>query len=160
MGLPPGSWTLPDTVIGERDPAAGVCAKVAAEKLSSDMAAAQNCNIRAAFLGKWLIAGILLAGGHLAGMGLALRESSGQALQEPGGQAQGAQRLAEVPIPPVFLSKSAQAVENKGCGREKERKERKRVRKSVRAQDLSAKSPTDMLPGKSLAAGWERDGAY
>jgi hypothetical protein len=60
----------------------------------------------------------------------------------------------------VFLSKSSQAVENKGCGREKERKERKRVRKSVRAQDLSAKSPADMLPGKSLAAGWERDGAY
>ena len=48
-------------------------------------------------------------------------------------------------VPPtrVSLQKRPQTVENKGRGRGKERKERKRVRKSVRTQDLSAKSPAD-----------------
>ena len=38
--------------------------------------------------------------------------------------------------PPVFLSKSAQAVENKGSEREKERQERLRVRKLLRSEGL------------------------
>jgi hypothetical protein len=36
--------------------------------------------------------------------------------------------------PPVFLSKSAQSIENKGSAREKERQERKRVRKWLKTE--------------------------
>jgi hypothetical protein len=44
--------------------------------------------------------------------------------------------VAEVPHPPVFCKKSPQSIENKRGDRRKECKERKRVRKSLRTQDL------------------------
>jgi hypothetical protein len=46
---------------------------------------------------------------------------------------------------PGVLQKSLQAVENKGSEREKERKERKRVRKSLARQELRARNPADRL---------------
>ena len=42
-----------------------------------------------------------------------------------------------VPPTPVFLSKSAQMIENKGRECEKERKERQRVRKSIGVKELA-----------------------
>ena len=46
------------------------------------------------------------------------------------------------PTPPVFCKKSPQAIENKRGERRKEGKERKRVRKSVRTQDLPGRRRT------------------
>jgi hypothetical protein len=40
------------------------------------------------------------------------------------------------PPPRVFLQKSVQAVENKGCELQKERQERQRARNSVKRRDL------------------------
>ena len=71
--FPAESRTVPDTVITERGSAAGVCAKLnpdAAQKLNSDMVAAQDRNILRALIRKELIAGILLTRGRLARMGL------------------------------------------------------------------------------------------
>src|SRR5882762_5565985 len=50
--------------------------------------------------------------------------------------------VAEVPHPPVFCTKSPQAIENKRGERRKEGEERKRVRKSVRTQDLPGRRRT------------------
>jgi len=46
------------------------------------------------------------------------------------------------PTPPVFFIKSPQAIENKRGERRKECKERKRVRKSLRTQDLPGRRRT------------------
>jgi len=48
----------------------------------------------------------------------------------------------EVPIPPVFCTKSPQAIENKRRELQKERQERIRVRKLMRIEDLSRKRLT------------------
>jgi len=44
-------------------------------------------------------------------------------------------RVLDTP-PPVFCKKSPQAIENKGSGREKERKERSRARKWKEAKEI------------------------
>ncbi len=44
-------------------------------------------------------------------------------------------RVLDTPTP-VFCKKSAEAIENKGSGREKERKERKRARKRKEVKEI------------------------
>jgi hypothetical protein len=43
-----------------------------------------------------------------------------------------------IPHPSGFLQKSAQVIENKGSEHRKERKKRKRVRNSMKIEDLSS----------------------